>query len=548
MTEKNEELEKLERRLESLENRLSLIESAYGERNGFLLSGSEKAILLAESAPEQATREDEDKGLESRIGRVGLAWLGIIVLLFGIIFLTEYLKTLDLKLLSAVTGYCSVIVINLLAVYLKKSNLSLSSMFKLIGQVILFYVTIRLHFFSASPQITSKALAVAFLLLVIAYQTFITIRNKSQTDGALTILFVMAAALLSDMPHLMLTLISIASIGSLYFYYKNNWEVLLSVTVLVSYLTFFLWLFGNPVVGHQMQLISDHNYGYIYLFVIGACYSLLPLLKRQDEYSDDFIATVLILNGILFTLFLTIVTVRFFSNGYVGLFTLISFSCLGWSIVLKSVSDRKFASAFFALYGFMAMSIALYGLVGLPELFLLLSVQSLVVVTMALWFRNRLIIVMNSLLFTTILFIYMTFSEKTDGASFAFALVSLISARIINWKKERLNIKTDLIRNLYLTEGFIMVLFALFHAVPRQFVTLSWTIAALLYFLLSFILKNVKYRYMALGTMISAAIYLFIVDLARIELIYRVLALLTLAIASIGISIFYTSQRKKNPK
>jgi uncharacterized membrane protein len=93
-----------------------------------------------------------------------------------------------------------------------------------------------------------------------------------------------------------------------------------------------------------------------------------------------------------------------------------------------------------------------------------------------------------------------------------------------------------------------MVLNALYHAVPGQFVTLSWTFTAVLYFGLSFILKNVKYRYMALGTMISAAIYLFIVDLARIEVIYRVLAFLSLAVISIGISIYYTSRLKRSGK
>ena len=60
----------------------------------------------------------------------------------------------------------------------------------------------------------------------------------------------------------------------------------------------------------------------------------------------------------------------------------------------------------------MAMSIALYGLVGLPRVYLLLSVQSLLVVSMALWFRNRLIVVMNSLLFLTILH-YIPFLIKT---------------------------------------------------------------------------------------------------------------------------------------
>jgi hypothetical protein len=68
--------------------------------------------------------------------------------------------------------------------------------------------------------------------------------------------------------------------------------------------------------------------------------------------------------------------------------------------------------------------------------------------------------------------------------------------------------------------------------------------AALLYFLISILLKNIKYRYMALATMISAAIYLFIVDLARIEIIYRVLALLFLAAISIGISMYYSNRTR----
>ena len=100
-------------------------------------------------------------------------------------------------------------------------------------------------------------------------------------------------------------------------------------------------------------------------------------------------------------------------------------------------------------------------------------------------------------------------------------------------------------RNLYLIIGFVMVLLALHHAMPKHLITLSWIMAALIYFLLSFILKNIKYRYMALGTMICAALYLFIVDLAKIELIYRVLALLFLSAISIGISMYYFSRVKK---
>lgn len=90
-----------------------------------------------------------------------------------------------------------------------------------------------------------------------------------------------------------------------------------------------------------------------------------------------------------------------------------------------------------------------------------------------------------------------------------------------------------------------MVLYTLYHMVPGQFITLSWVLAAVAYFLLSLLLKIVKYRYMALGTMVAAALFLFMVDLARIELAYRVIALLSLAVISLALSFYYTKKMKK---
>jgi len=90
-----------------------------------------------------------------------------------------------------------------------------------------------------------------------------------------------------------------------------------------------------------------------------------------------------------------------------------------------------------------------------------------------------------------------------------------------------------------------MVLVTLYHLIPARYITLSWTVAAVIFFALSLILKNVKYRYLSLGTMIAAAFYLFIVDLAKIELIYRIIALMFLAIISIGLSVYYTKKSKR---
>ena len=545
MADQNEEMEKIRKSLQLLELRLSRLESVLNVTDDESMSGSEEHLQTVTATVNADAENEEEKGLESQIGRFGLAWLGNIVLLFGIIFLSQYMVNLGYRFFSFLFGYVASAAIFFLANYIKKANVHLSFILKMNAQVLLFYLTVRLHFFSLSPLIPGKTISIVILLLLVALQVYFSIRNGSQTFAALAVIFSLAAAMLADATYLTLSIVTLTAAGSVYFYLKYKWSSLLMVTIFLAYISFFFWMFGNPLLGHPMQMIIKHQNGVIYLLGLGACFSITSLFRKNDPVSDEFLISVIIINGIIFSLLLLFFVPRFFSNDYVALFTIITICCLIFSIILHSKSDWIFASAFFALYGFMAMSIALYGIIGLPRVYFLLSVQSLLVVSMALWFRNRLIIIMNSLLFLTILFVYLLSSKSVDGVNFCFALVALISARIINWKRARLQIKTDMLRNLYMIEGFFMILFALLHAVPKQFITFSWTMAALLYFIISLLLKNIKYRYMALGTMICSAFYLFIVDLARIELIYRVLALLCLAAISIGISIYYTNRIKK---
>ena len=485
---------------------------------------------------------DEEKGLESRIGRVGLAWLGNFVLLFAIVFFTEYIITLGHGLLSVVIGVFSVGVIFLISNYLKKTNSNLSFMLKINGQVILFYEAFRMHFFSAHPLISSKIIVLASTYLVIAFQIYSALKNKSQTFGFLAVIFALFTAIMSDTTHIMLPLITFTAIGTVYYFFKYNWQFLLIAAIFLVYTAFFMWLFGNPIMDHPMQILKTINMvTFICLHLEDVFPCCLYYVKTMGA-TDDLLIGAIILNGIFFTMLLTLISTKFFSESYVSEFSLVTICCLVYSVVLKSVSDWKFASAFYALYGFLAMSISLYGLVGLPRVYLLLSVQSLVVVSMALWFRNRLIIVMNCLLFLSILLIYLFLSKPVDGVNFSFALVPLISARIINWQKARLNIKTDLIRNLYLILGFFMVLYALYHGLPKAICDSFMDCGSITLFFTQFFAKEYKIQIYGLGTMICAALYLFIIDLASIEIIYRVLALLFLAVVSIGISVYYSNR------
>ena len=539
MADQESELDKIRVQLNSMEIRLRRLESTwvYSEAGKTINAGEREREKEKNSVSDD--HAGEDKGLESQIGRFGLAWMGNIVLLVGFIFLTQYLMNLGHRIPGVIMGYISAAAIFYLSEYLKKTNIHLSFMFKMNAQVLLYYVTLRLHFFTTEPLLSNISLSIFLLILIVALQVYLSIKNVSQAFAAMSVLFLLTTALVSDSTRYILPLIIVSATGALFYHRRFKWKPLFILTVILTYSVFLLWMVGDPFMGHPVKLITEKYMSLICLLSLGTIYSIELLFRDDDGTSDDYLIGVTLTNGFLFTFMLLFVVLNFFRNDYVTIFSGLTIFCLVYSIILHSRSSWNFASAFYALYGFMAMSIAIYGLVGFPKVYLLLSVQSLLVVSVALWFRNKLIVVMNSLLFMTILAIYLFSSKTSDGVNFSFALVALISARVINWQRSRLQIQTDLIRNLYMIEGFIMVLYSLIHAVPKQFVTLSWTLAALVYFLVSILLKNVKYRYMALGTMICAAFYLFIVDLAKIEIVYRILALLFLAAISIGISIYY---------
>jgi membrane protein implicated in regulation of membrane protease activity len=87
-------------------------------------------------------------------------------------------------------------------------------------------------------------------------------------------------------------------------------------------------------------------------------------------------------------------------------------------------------------------------------------------------------------------------------------------------------------------------LYATYKGIPGQYITVSWLLIAGIYFGLSIILNNFKYRWMAMANLLASAFHLVLGDLAKIELVYRILAFLLFAIISIFISTYYVKKLK----
>jgi len=333
------------------------------------------------------------------------------------------------------------------------------------------------------------------------------------------------------------TLVALLSIA---LYYRFGWLKIVFVFIFLIYLGHLNWLLNSPFTGNKPEFIQSPGIGYFYLFATGFILSLLALIPKKEDISDEFVITSVIWNGLLFSSILALTVVTYLSTNYVPVFGVLAIFCLAYSVVLQSRSFLKITASMYALYGFLAMSVAFYGILHFPKAFMLLSAQSLLVVSMALWFRSRFIVVMNTILFTTLLIVYLAIPGSHSPTNFSFMLMALITARFINWKKERLNIKTDLIRNIYLLLGFVMTLIAFYHAVPPSYITVSWISAALLFFIVGRLINNIKYRWLAIATLVASAIKLIFVDMSDIDIGFRVLVFLLLAIISISVSILYT--------
>ncbi len=490
-------------------------------------------------------KKPEGSVLESNLVEYGLSWLSTIVYLFGIIFLMSYIRINGYPLMASVTGYGAAAGLFIFTYLLRNSLSHITKFLNTSGLLLVYIVTLRLHFLTPEVVINSTILSLILLATSLGVFVWYAIKSKSELLAFLSILLILVSGIISNSTYITLSFISLAAGLSLFYFLKFSWVRQLILAIFLVYFAHLAWLLGNPFMGNPLKIVENPQYNIVFLFLYGLIFSSTIILSDKEKTSDNVIGLVTILNAINFSLLIVLLTFVFYKENYPYIFISIAALCLIFSISLKYKGERLFAPAFYACFGFMALSVSIYGFSKLPDSYYWLALQSLIVVSMALWFKSRIIVVVNTILFLMILLIYLTGSPSSNSINFVFAIVSLASARILNWKKERLTLKTEIYRNVYLIAAFIMVLYGLSHAVPTQYVTLSWTGVAVIYLLLSIGLKNIKYRWMGFLTLVFTGGHLLFVDMAKMDIGYKVIAFLVFAAITIGLTMYYTKWIKK---
>ncbi len=529
-------------RLNSFDERISRMEA--------LLSQGARTSAYPGAMPHIRSKVSEEEFAnplsESKVFEHGLAWIGSAVLLLGMIFTMSFVNNSFGGIASFCLGLASAILTFILSKFLRKTLSYMAFMFTISAHLLLFYTLMRLHFFAENPVFISKWPVVVLLLASVAFLFYRADIARSQLMGFIAYLLLILTAIFADQTQATLSLFVLATGAVIYLLYRNGWDTTLILSILVVYAGHVLWLVGNPVMGHPMIAVSLPQNNLTFLVLYGVIYSAAPFLKQMGKIGPEVSNSTVILNSLAFSVLLMLNVLTFYSKSYIWIFLVISILCLAYAIVLNYRITSRFDSFFYVNFGFMALSISVYGFSDLPGSYIFLAWQSLVVLAIAIWFRSNLIVLMNTMLYAVILLAYLITSPSINSYNISFTFIAIASARILNWQQKRLELKTEAIRNFYLVITFFIMLYTLYNAVPKDYVTISWGLAAVAYMIMSVILKNVKYRWLAFLTLVAAVVNLFIFDISKMGVGYRIIAFIFVGLTILGVSFYYTRKIKSN--
>ena len=524
--------------LKNLEERIKRIEEFLDLES----SGPPEKIIMVEEEKIGYT-EKEDR-LEYQIGQFWFAKVGIIILIIGIaFFLTFPYKNLS-PVVPGLIGYAVTFLFFLCAGFCQKNFNFISSYLYGGGFVLLFFTTARLHFFGNKPLIAGLPFEISLLIIIVSIEIYLSLKRNSQYLLMVSIIMGYITAVLSNQTYFIFSLILLLSGLSVFIKLKYEWNMIIFYGIILSYATHFLWFINNPLINGQIQTVTNADANLLFLLAYSLVFALGNLLRKKDFPENTKIIASTLLNA----------------AGCYGLFSFVTLSMAPDSIFVYQITasalflilsilfwtheQSRYSTLIFAMLGYLALSIAIITEFSAPGYFIWLCWQSLLVVSTAIWFRSKYIILANFIIYLVIFFTFLVLEGKIHAVSLSFGLVALLSARILNWKKDRLELKTEQMRNAYLLSALFIIPYALYFVMPDSLISVSWIVVALLYYTLSLVLKNKKYRWMALLTLLLTVVYVFILGFTNSDPTYKIVSFILLGAVLIIVSLIYTKYKK----
>lgn len=525
--------EAMENRLRKIENRLAGIEHRLN------LQSSE-----ADSEPDEVeiTNPESGEDMEFRLGEKWFGKIGIVTFIISMFYLIAFPLPFIPEQLTLTGTYIISIIMIAFSFWQNENFKNLRGYITGGGFIILYLSTLALHFFSTTPLVENQNLIIGSLYLISFFAFLISLKQSSLHLTALSLLLFGIGSLVSNNPYLIFLSLAAGSFVVTFISNKYHWDGLLYFAIPATYFMHLLWFINNPLLGRKIAIVTDDSIGIIFIMLYMVIYGI-GNLKFDTENNNTIIKSSLnLIFGYALFILVSLTTNKVFSAplNLVAAIIFLIYASLFWKIQTSKVSTFLYSMA-----GYGALSIAIILQFPSPDYFLWLCWQSLAVVSTALWFRSRIIVVANFFIFIFVLIGYFTYWQGATLGSLGFGIVALINARIMNWQKERLALQTEKLRIGYLFIAGFTIPYILYDLIPGQFVGISWIVLAFVYYIVGKIINNKRYRLMATITIIGALVYIFIFGIVSSDSAYKILSFIIVSFTLIILSIVYAKTKQK---
>ena len=532
------------RRFAQLEERIVKLEARLGREADAAPAVAVPPSPIAFGSVSPAARGEDE--LEFEVGQNWFARVGIVVLTLGVGF------TVSLPYASLPAGAPSLIGFGLaaglfgLARFWRESFELVSSYLRGVSMALFFFATLRLYFFDPHPLLSTATFSGrALLVLVVVINLILGYRRRSPWLVGLALVTGYVTAIAVGAAGFVLPAIVVLSGLIVWASLRHTWPGLVPAGILLGYATYFIWAGNDPLLGRPFQFLAAPTAAPACVLACMVVFACGALLRPERGTEDGLTNSAAFLNCALGYGVFFVHTLARFGSVFAGAHLVAAGVLLGVAVAFWVREQSRVSTFLYAMTGYLALSVAIIKAAAMPDVFVWLSLQSVVVVATAIWFRSRFIVVANFLIYVAIVLGYVVVAKAETGISIGFGMVALVTARILNWKKDRLELKTELMRNAYLVSAFFVFPYALYHLVPATYVGLAWIGLALAYYGMNLLVRSQKYRWMGHVTLLLTALYLVIVGTSRFEPVYRVLSFLALGTVLLVVSLLFTRLRKR---
>lgn len=497
--------------------------------------------------PIKKQTEEEKKSLEFEIGQFWFAKVGILVLAIGIAIILTLPFSNFPPFAPSLLGFVIAIILFGLS-HLWKESFNLISRY-LFGSafLLLFFSTLRLHYWGDTNFITNNFYEFSPLIIIASSLLYISVRKKSTYLFNIGLTLGYISSLVSGDTYLIFLAILVLTTLSSYVKINYKWGKLFYYTIFLTYLTHLIWFINNPfIIGNKIELVTE-PYLNIFFLMLYLVIIAVGNIYRKVEFGDDKQKVMSsFFNSFGFILLFAFITATKFSSEITVSFIAATILFLLLAFLFWKKGRDKYSIFFFSILGYIALSISFMNAFEIPEIFIWLSWQSILVVSTAILFRSKIIIVTNFLIYLVIVLGTLTLASSSAISFLNIGIVSLLGARILNSQKDRLDLKTEAMRNAYLAIAFFLLPYSTFLVLPVEYVGFTWLGIALLYYAFSLLLKNNKYRWMAMLTLAITIMYTLILGIIHPDNEMKIISFIAVGAVLIIISFVYARIKPKD--